>query len=248
MKALRNFSLLILLIPIIVSAQTRVDAFLVNNGDEWHIKTKVSIFGNPPKTKFGPFETTGVKKGKLEKIDRQKETSLEGVGSGEPAGFVANITTTYHRPDKLTVLFNNTDSIFIDMLMQVVVEDKRSTILFGKQDQPYESNSTTYWNETYIKTKSYTTPWHMLAVGNLTNTEKADSIEIQRVSGFKIGKQKKEDLFGITTGFALLQDGIQAAAIQTDPEINVWIRKDLSDEYKQILGGVIIAIVAGKSR
>lgn len=235
---------LFLIVSFNVSSQVIIDTSLTNNCDEWHIKRGITVSRKLPETKFGPFETIETDKGRRNIINSNKEKSLEG--SRGMLGIMKTTTTTESKPYTLTVLYNDKDSIFIDMLIITVSKNKHETIQFGKKEQPDENSYFTYCKETSIKIKNDTTHWNMSGT-ILRNESSNDSFEIKNAKGFKIGgKVRKAEWLWAAAGYVFLHGEKQVAAIQTNPEINVWLRKDLSEDYKQVLGGAIISFIIAK--
>jgi hypothetical protein len=253
MKIFKLSGFILLLIPLITLSQNvvsgyqpsfvSVDPGLINNSEVWQIKTGISTAWKLPKTEFGSFKTIEAEKGEKTKISSKKQSELSGSGGGK-FGIVKEKTTVSERSYTMTILYNDTDQIGIDMRMLVVTENKHETIQLGKNAQPDENYSATYWDETYIKINKNTTAWHMSELNSLINAAKSDSFEIQHVNGFTIGKKGKPDLLKISTGRVFLHDGLQVAAIEVYPVIKVWMRNNLKEEYRQVLGGAIISIIA----
>ena len=97
-----------------------VDTFLINNGDVWNIKTSFKVaFSKVPKIKFGPFETIITDQKKF-RIDKQKDHSVDfSKGTG---GITSTINTTDSILNTLTVLYNATDSIIVNIFMRTFTE------------------------------------------------------------------------------------------------------------------------------
>lgn len=250
---MKNVFLLFLIMPLISSSQVLVDAsrgssvpvdtFLLNNGDDWHLKGSRAPFRKITKIKFDRLKAISSNE-KGFRVDKQKSHEVDFTkGTG---GITATINTVDSVSRTVTVSYNDTEKIFIHMLMKTYTYTKRPSILFGKQDQPYETSVATYWNETLIIVNNKKTSWHMWGLDMLQSNYKEDSFEIRQATGFRIGKKKRKDIFGITKGYVFLRDGNQVACVETYPTAHVWIRKDLSEEYKQVLGAAMIAVIAAK--
>src|SRR5258705_3191779 len=164
----------------------RVDTFLINNSEEWNVKGRRAPFRTITKIKFDQFQTVSSSQ-KAFRVDKQKDHDIDLTkGTG---GITTIINTTDSISRTLTVSYNDTGKIFIDMLMKMYTSTRRPSILFGKQDQPYETSVSTYWDETLIKTDS-ATAWRMWGLDVLENIFYVDSFEIRKVTGFKVGKKK----------------------------------------------------------
>jgi hypothetical protein len=150
--------------------------------------------------------------------------------------------------------------------MVTISRTSHEIIQFGKNKQPDEETAVTYAEETLIHTKADTSQWHMTRLPdqlislNFQNYNKrtedysddkcllsnyADSFEIISVRGFPIkGKIRKEGWLWASSGFAFLKENKQVAVVQLAPEINVWMKKDLTEKFKQIIGSAIISVIS----
>lgn len=261
-----------------ISQPLLVDTSLLNNSDNWKVKSGMMTGRTLPKIKFGPFETVEVEKGKKSIVGSDKEKWLTVSSNG--GGFGRTITTEKAQPFSLTALFNQTDSIMIDMLMATFTNDKRITFRLGNKEQPDQHYSYSYSEQTIIKSNKFSESWLLPSVNfkqvidpeflngseqgklfgftvtsNKEEYEKAeaeyanfktilrsenDSFEIRTAKGFPIGgKVRKLDA---SRGIVFLHKGEQVAALLMPSQL--WLRKDVSDKHKQVLGAAVLSIVA----
>jgi hypothetical protein len=141
---------------------------------------------------------------------------------------------------------------------------QRTGVIHSKNPLPESGTSYTYCEETIIETNKDTTQWILkrdkLNVGKyyemcamppnfparFVNVEiwslsggGGDTILIYPVKGFGPKGYKTQ----FSEGLVFIHKDKQIAAYQFSPKY-MWIRKDLSDQDKLILGGVVIAILS----
>jgi hypothetical protein len=243
--------------PSIVSSQLLVDTSFINHTEKWSVDGRSAFSWKLFKPVFGPFVTIDINKGKKEREKLGKSTSLAGTSG--TLGLIKTVDRKVTEPLTITALYNVTDSIFIDMSIVNINRTSKEIIQFGKNKQPDEGTSFTYAEETQIHTKADTSQWHMTRLpdqrippdfqdysgekGFLSNY--TDSFEIISARGFPIkGKIRKEGLLWVSSGFAFLSGNKQVAVVQLFPELNVWIKKDLHERFKQIIGSAILSIIS----
>jgi hypothetical protein len=257
MKVYEIIFALIFIMPSIASSQILVDTSFINNTEKWSVKGESTFPWNLSKPTFGPFATIDINKEKKEREKLGKSTSL--MGESGTFGLMKTVDRKVVQPIRITALFNNTDSMFIDLSMVSISTVTKGMIQLGKNKQPDKGSLITYAEETFIRTKADTSHWYMASLPNQLispgfqdySDEKTvlrnypDSFEIRSARGFPIkGKIRKEGLLWASSGFAFLTGNKQVAVVQTAPEMNVWIKNDLTETFKQIIGSAILSIIS----
>lgn len=242
----KSITYLSVLLPLIASSQVSVDTMLINNSDHWQIKNGITLSWKISKIKFGPYETIEIDKSQKKTVESKKEKSLEG--SKGMLGIMKTTTTTQTKPYSLSVLHNSKDTINIDMILVTVFKNKRETIQFGKNEQADENGSIVFFNEASFKIDPNTSTWNMDNVSVLKNENLTDSFLLKNAKGFKIGgKVRKAEWLWAQDGYVFFLGDKQVAAIQTFPEINIWLKRDLSEDHRKVLGAAIISMITARS-
>ncbi len=262
MKGKRTAFGLFLIIPLISTSQLLLDTSLLNNSDKWKPKIGALIIANTlKKVSLGPIETVKIDKGE-KKVSRSKSPDFRV--ENEAWGFVNDYQSVKKQPFNITSIYNGTDSIFLNMKMVNKTEGQTTGIFHTKKALPESRSSFTYCEETIIETNNDTTQWilkreilseekyyemcsmHSSFPSRFVNVEiwnlsgsGGDTIIIYPVKGF--GPKGYKSRF--SEGLVFIHKDKQIAAYQFSPKY-MWIRKDLKDQEKQILGGAVIALLS----
>jgi hypothetical protein len=235
------------ILPLMAVSQVLVDTSLLNNSDKWKPKINGFVIANAlHKVSIGPLETVKIEKGKKE-VTSSKSKSLKGESGAW--GIVKTYNTSKKQPFDLTVLYNSKDSVFITMNMTTETEGKRTVFKLSKKEMPDAATTWTYCEGTTLRTQNDTTEWYLESnierqsfsdAPNYTLTSsKNDTILIYAAKGFR----NKVYKLSPPEGFVLLHQGGQIAAYQSAPRF-FWVRNNLDEKAKQIIGGAVISILA----
>lgn len=256
----------ILFIPVKIAAQVSADTAFINNSDKWALKGEPVFSWKSYKPGFGPFETLEISKGKKERKKLGKETSL--MGSTGKLGIVKTVDRKISQPLSISVLYNKSDSIFIDMVMVNITRNSSEIIQLGKNKQPEAGSSVMFAEEILMESMpdttqwqiksllalvtpfSYDTPAKVIEYSGESGTVSNNSIQfdIRPAMGFPVkGKIRKANWLWGSSGYLFLAGEKQVAGIQFTPEMTVWILKDQPVAIKKILGSAIIAIITSKT-
>ncbi len=250
------------LIPSIGSSQILIDSSLLNHSDKWKPKISLNVIANVlKKVSLGPIETVHINKGE-KNVSRSNSRSFEM--ENEAWGIVKYYHIEKSQPFDITSIYNETDSIFLNMKMVTKSEGQTTGILHSKKQLPESGSSYIYCQETTIKTNKDTTQWFLnrdtvnvwkyhemcsIPPNFLTPStnvkiwrmfsSRGDTVSIYFVKGFG----KKVYRMSLAEGFVFIHNDKQIAAYQFLPRY-MWIRKDLKEQDKRILGGAVISILS----
>jgi len=250
------------LIPLIGSSQILIDSSLLHHSDKWKPKISLHVIANVlKKVSLGPIETVHINKGE-KNVSRSKSRSFKM--QNEAWGIVKDYQIEKSQPFDITSIYNETDSIFLNMKMVTKSEGQTTGILHSKKQLPESGSSYIYCQETTIKTNKDTTQWFLkrdtVTLGKYhemcfippnfstpsTNVKiwrmfssGGDTVSIYPVKGFG----KKVYKMSLAEGFVFIHNDKQIAAYQFLPRY-MWIRKDLKEQDKRILGGAVISILS----
>ncbi|MEO6583806.1 MAG: hypothetical protein ABIO05_05750 [Ferruginibacter sp.] len=264
MKGNRTVFGLLLILPLISASQLLVDTSLLNNSNKWKPKIgALNIANTLKKVSLGPIETVKIDKGE-KKVNREKKHGFRS--ENDAWGFVTDYKIEKRQPFDITLVYNGADSIFLNMNMVNKSEGQRTGIFHSKKELPGSGNSYTYCEETNIETNKDTTQWILkrdtlslnlvkyyemcsmpanfpnsfvnVEIWNLSGSA-GDTILIYPVKGF--GQKGYKTRY--SEGLVFIHKDKQLAAYQFSPKY-MWIRKDLKDQVKMILGGAVIALLS----
>lgn len=226
-----------------------IDTSLANHCTAWKLKTS-SLFGNGPrKISFGPFKTIEKQISKATDKNREKENN----------GFRKTVSNAESHTANFIILFNNTDSIFINLSYRGKEEVNERTIvgelLFGdnNNNNTHTDYSVTYKNIT-IQLSNDTTLWDFIP-SYIDSTEKnirnyygklvsvQDTITIQYAIGLK---GMKKIFANEKTGLLFIKENKQIAAYQFGSVGNekLWLSSEASIKIQMLTGGFIATLIS----
>ncbi len=239
---------LLFILPLVSSSQVIIDKTLLENSDVWKPKIALAVIANSlKKVSIGPLETVEIEKGEKNVI-RSRERSF--IIENGRWGFVRDYHIEKRQPFDLTAVYNNQDSVFINMQMVTSGSGRNNGLIHGKKQLAEDVTSSIFCEETIIETNHDTTRWVLKRSSTSEyfsyEVEKSgivssagDMITIHSAKGFR----KKIYEISLPEGLVFMRNGQQIAAYQFAPK-NLWLLKDLSDQDKQILGAAVIAILS----
>lgn len=254
--------ILLFFLPLASRAQIIVDTALLNNSDKWKPKTSMAVIANIlKKVSVGPFETVQIEKG-TKRVTRSKNQAF--IVENEKWGFTQDYYIEKRQPFDITAVFDKKDTILINIQMVTSTSGRRNGIIHSKNELPEYATNSIFCQEALIESKRDSTQWLLkrdtLSVkhfddmcyipGSISDGYKdvhiwrlfsstGDTISIYPAKGF----MKRVYKASLPEGIVFIRNGKQIAAYQIAPKY-LWLRKDLKEQDKQILGACTVAILS----
>jgi hypothetical protein len=224
-----------------------LDTSLASHCDRWKPSVRSGFFSMSAvaKASFGPFKTIDIDKDKAKEISRSKSSDL----------FWKTITTKEKHEASLTVLYNDTDSIFINLLFETIDATTGRSILgaivLGSKDKS-NTKHIAECKEMVIQLPNDSSLWHFLPSGLypvepgnsidpfgklVTKTDSCDIVYTRGFSGLK------KIMPGYVTGIVFTKENKQLAALQLYNKNYVWLTTQADEKTRTLLGAFMAALL-----
>ncbi len=222
------------MLAILTSSQTLLaqqDTAFSNHADSWEPQLK----GLKTRVSFGPFVMLDIDKGKSKRIDRTAE---------ENDLVHKTITTKKAHTESISILYNNTDTIRVDLA--VISKDqveRRTTVnkLFSKASNEEKSE------KNYSPTVNSFGGMEILLPGKDSSWRFAEDTTTSGVFGLRVyfGKiySEQDTIWLNNAGNIYTRKKMKIAAYESYPKRRIWIRNDIDKNTIMILGAFIACYI-----
>jgi hypothetical protein len=241
---------LFLIFPVCFSLRAQkellLDTALTNNCNKWNLEIKYN------NTSIGPYKTVLAVNGHL----THRSTSIE-----HDCFFTNYLLNNRSRPQSYTLLYNNTDSIFIEM--GITIRERLSTRNYaGELLATRASHVINNWNLNdhdaagSIKIPGGTSTWDFMIknYGNPKNmynlatmlTDGRDSISIKTADRYRGERREESNLFinhDYIKGIVFYFENREVAALRIMGKKNALISKGISESMQQAIASFMIVFL-----
>jgi hypothetical protein len=205
----------------------------------------------PRKITAGPYEITKIDKGKSHLVGSRRDAYFDI--KGKTSGIKSGLISTKSQPFSLTIVQEGIDTIITNIDL-TTIKGGHALIEMSSGKGVEEESSTSYCEEIQVQVKTDSLNWHMppdddqhtdyedypLSFNRIL-TNGRDMIIVTGADGFPT---KRKSFQNHTKGLVFIYKKKQLASLETYPDTSIWFNKDITENHKNVIAGIIIALLS----